>query len=565
MINNLIEINNDKIYNEMKDFVSKDVFNINNHLVECNGEVFDLSSPYKSENLIKYNNPLIYGKNVYERVVSCEILGTAIILYLNDGNTIVEPVKYYVFSSKKINNSAIKLQGNQTYKYAYIFNEKYQQSNFIKNNTKRHDLFVIWDDIDAYLTVKGITFFKGMQLNELKVLSFDIETDGLVKSKDSTIYLISNSFQDGKKETVKKLFSLDNYDNVGEMIEDWCKWVQEKDPSVLVGHNIFGYDLPYIQHVADLHQVRVNIGKNDSPMSIRQKPREYRVDGSQTWEYNPINIPGRNIIDTMFLAVKYDVGKSFPSWGLKPIVKSLGLEKEGRQHYDASLIKKNWNNLVEREKIKNYAIDDGEDSLKLFNQMVPAFFYMNQSIPKTFQNTILSASGSWINSILLRSYLQDKKSIPKSSEAIKVHGGISYGNPGIYKNVFKIDVKSMYPSIILQYKLYPKDKDVDQIYYKLVEYFTLKRFEYKDLHKSTKDDYYDNMQSAFKIFINSMFGLMGTPGLNFNDFSVANEITHYGREVLKSAIEWSTGKPINYWWSEYDLSKDTEEEEDFDE
>ena len=194
--------------------------------------------------------------------------------------------------------------------------------------------------------------------------------------------------------------------------------------------------------------------------------------------------------------------------------------------------------------------------MALYELMIPSFFYMAQSIAKPFQTIINGASGPWLNSILLRSYLQKFHSVPKANEMERVYGGVSFGISGIHDNVFKIDIKSMYPSIMRQYKVNDPKKDPDNNFFKMVDHFTIKRFEQKAEYKKTGNKYYDDMQAASKIFINSCYGLLGTPGLNFNSFENADFITGMGRQIIRETMFWATGEDIDYWWDHVAVEAD---------
>ncbi|NJO64173.1 MAG: hypothetical protein HC836_40180 [Richelia sp. RM2_1_2] len=170
-----------------------------------------------------------------------------------------------------------------------------------------------------------------------------------------------------------------------------------------------------------------------------------------------------------------------------------------------------------------------------------------------------SASGGQINSIMLRGYLQNNHSIPKADEIESFQGAISFGVPGIYKNVMKIDFSGLYPSIMRQYKVHDEKKDPLKLFLTLVEYFAEFRLKYKKLYKETNEKYYDDMQGALKIFANSCYGFLGTNGLNFNSEKSAAFITEKGRELLKYTIEWATNKDYEYWKS---LTENKEEAED---
>lgn len=190
---------------------------------------------------------------------------------------------------------------------------------------------------------------------------------------------------------------------------------------------------------------------------------------------------------------------------------------------------------------------DGDDALNLYDLMIPSVFYFTQSVPKPFQLMTESASGSQLNSILVRSYLQNKHSIPKADESVEFEGAISHGIPGVHKNVVSFDVASLYPSLMLEYKIYPKHKDPNQHVLKVLEYFTNERLKNKKLAKETGDKYFEDLQNSQKVGINSMYGFLGSQGLNFNFPQGAGEVTRRGREVLGTAIKWATGKTYEEW------------------
>jgi DNA polymerase elongation subunit (family B) len=451
----------------------------------------------------------------------------------------------------------IRLDGEQHYKWGKQFSSVDDFRKFYNMNFRRSDLYTIHNMKENCMVNKGYTYFKGMKIEEISILSFDIETNGLKIDDDSVVYLISNTYKNGDVYD-RKLFSLDEYPNQVEMIGDWCKWVCQKDPSLIVGHNINGYDFKFLMNICDL-----KLGRDSSIVTKNKQSSQFRIDGSMSLEYNKLQCYGREIVDTLFLAYRYDaVKKKYESYGLKNIIRQEGLEKKDRTFIDASKIYKEWDDKVKRELIKKYAIEDADDSLNLFYLMSPAIFYLTQSVPKTFQEITCSATGSQINSVLVRSYLQERHSIAKSSELTgqQVEGGISFAIPGIYKNVFKVDLKSCYPSQILRFRLYDKAKDPNANFYKLVEHFTLQRFEYKEKVKQG-ENFYKNLDAMAKIFINSSYGVTNTNGLNYNSIELARKITGESRSVIDMALKWASNKDYKYWITKfYDSVKEKEED-----
>jgi len=501
-----------------------------------------------------YENDLIYGKDKTEGIVAIEVKDNDIWLFFNDGSINKIPAKFWICAHEKLDKHFLRMKGESHYKYVRVFTDVKEYSKY-RNMYKNRDIFVVYNNEESQMISKGITLFKGLKVEDVSVLSFDIEGSGLVRDNNSKVFVITNTLHKDGVTSVTQ-FREDHYKSIGEMIDDWCKWVRAVDPTIINGHNVFGYDLDYLRHVADLYNTKLYLGRDSSEAKFSRNTKNYRVDGSQTWEYYDCKIFGRHVIDGMFLAVKHDIGRSYPSWGLKAIAEHEGIVSPDRQFYDASKIKDNWYDPIEREKIVKYCEDDGNDSFALYKLMIPSLFYMCQSIPKPFQVIINSASGSWLNTIMLRSYLQEFKSVPKSDDPKKVSGGISFGISGVHDNVFKIDIKSMYPSIMRNYQVNDPLKDPENNFFKMVDHFTIKRFEQKSQHKKTGDKYYDDLQAASKVFINSAYGMLGTQGLNFNSFENADFITGMGRQIIRETIRWATGHDLPHWWQDYDTYKD---------
>lgn len=494
-------------------------------------------------------NKLIYGKAELSRIVSIEIENNKAIIFreLEDGS--IEKTervnRFWMLAHTKLDKSFIKLNGDLYYCWGRQFTDESEYHKF-RAIYRNKDIFSIYNNQEALMVKDGYCMLQDMKPSDVSILSFDIETDGLVHHDKSRVFLISNTFRKQGKIT-KRIFCYDDYETDGDMIEDWCYWVGEMDPSIMCGHNIAGYDLPYLAHVANLTGHSLYLGRDNSEIKFDRNESKFRIDGTRDLHYRKSRIYGRNIIDTLFLSYKYDAtAKKYESYGLKSIIETEGLTKKDRQFYDASLIKTNYKCPIEWEKIIAYCKDDADDGLLLFDLMIPPYWYMTHSIPKPFQLVIESATGSQINSIMIRSYLQEKHSIPKATDTEKYEGAVSYGNPGIFRNAYKVDVASLYPSIMLHYEVYDKVKDPNQNFLKMLQYFTTERLKNKKMFKDTKEPYYDALQDAQKRVINSSYGFMGTPGLCFNSIHNAAFVTEKGREILQKSIKWACGFELNH-------------------
>lgn len=486
---------------------------------------------------------LIFGKNKQERIVSCGVKDGLLEIFTEENGQVSSTFQkniYWILSPKKLDYNFRPLAGNLYYKYIKTYDN--EKSYFIERRKyQNEDLFYISDPKESSLVYQGQTYFKGMKVEDVSTLFFDIESTGLVKDETSKVLIIANTFVKNGVIT-RKMFCYDEYESEASFFEAWTSWVREMNPSIISGWNIFGYDLPYLNFCAEKAGTSLSLGRDGSDLYISKRESEFRKDGSQGYKYFRSYIYGREIVDGMFVAYHFDFSRKYESYALKKVVEQEKLVQKGRVFYDAGNIKDNYKIHEEWEKIKKYAEFDADDAYNLYKLQIPAYFYLNQTIPKTFQQINYSASGSQINAFLIRSYLQIGHSLPKASLGHSFQGAISLGVPGKFKNVFKIDVASLYPSIIIEYDIYDKEKDPNSNFLKMVNYFTQERLNNKKIGKSTGDRYYKELEQAQKIICNSAYGLLGAHGLNFNSLKNAELVTAIGREILTDAIKWATGK-----------------------
>lgn len=489
------------------------------------------------------NNELIYGKNPLQKIVGIDTKNDKLYMYTADGTktqTVRMPNQHYILMDKY--NQGMnpgRLEGSNHFKYFAKFNDKSSLYDY-KNICKRKgiDFWYAYNPVEAAMIKDGYTMYKGLTMDQVSVLSFDIETTGVKINDNSFTLLISNTFRDRDGVITKRLFDFSSFDKPHYMFQAWCKWVRECDPDVFLGHNIFGFDLPYLSRCAANLGIKLHLGRDASPLKAARYPRSFVARGRQICEYVNYTIFGRQVIDTYFLANKYDVASRYPNYKLKDIIAFEGLEKEGRQHWDFEKNKEPWNNVEHWMKFCKYAEDDADDALALYDLMMPQYFYYCQAMPVPLQEIINSNTGTQVNKFMLRSYLQNSQAVPKADPKEPFEGAISFGNPGVYHDVFKVDVASLYPSIMLQYNIYDIHKDPDRNFLAAVEYFTKERLKNKQLAK-TEGRYYKDLSDGQKIMINSFYGFMGAPGLHFNYPEGAAEVTRRGREILSKAIEWA--------------------------
>jgi DNA polymerase I len=505
---------------------------------------------------------LLEGIDPTEGIVGLHVAEDHILRWRREANDTIKerlPLQLWTLSrTEGLLSRSGCLTGDLPFKHAYAFGRKKVWERF--NRDFRDDgLFTYRDPVKNIMVANGTRQYKGLDLKDLTLLGFDIETTGLDPyASDALVILITNTVvhPDGRLE--RKMFSVDEYTHQGEMIAAWGEWVQEINPDVLIGHNIFCFDLPYLAACAQRFGIGLCLGRDGMEMTREVQERKFRLDMGRHLQFRMPQAPGREFVDTLLLAYKFDVGKKWESYGLKYLVKTEGLEGEGRVFYDAAKIRENYRKPSEMIKIKAYAERDADDALNLFKKIGTTFFQMTRFLPMSLSEICVSASGGQIDALLVSSYLSQGHSIPETSEKRKFQGAISDGWPGVYRNVLKFDVSSLYPSIILSFDVYDKTKDPQGLVLAYTRDFREMRLKFKKAYKETGDESWDALDKVAKGFLNSFYGFFGTKGLQFNSPACAEFITRTGREILEKSIVWATGKEY-IWWKELKGKPETAE------
>jgi DNA polymerase elongation subunit (family B) len=189
-----------------------------------------------------------------------------------------------------------------------------------------------------------------------------------------------------------------------------------------------------------------------------------------------------------------------------------------------------------------YNLDDVRETLALFRLLGYPWFLQTRIFPYSFQNCPLRGNATRINALFLREYLHRGHAIPRrTGEAPAFEGGYTESAVhGVSGPIVRCDVASLYPSLILTYRLGPSRDSLGLFLPMLAE---LRRFrlEAKRAARESADEdgrhYYDALQQVFKVLINSFFGYLGAPLHNFSDPGAAAEVTRLGRLTIRKMIE----------------------------
>ncbi len=396
------------------------------------------------------------------------------------------------------------------------------------------------DPVQQYLLLTGKTHFLGLGFGDLKRMQIDIETycdsafefcNPLRESDRITAIAMSDS------TGWERLVSGREYGEAA-MLAEMVREVRDRDPDVIEGHNLFRFDLEYIEARARKHKVELALGRDGSP--LKSQPARTQI-AERTIGYRKYEIFGRHIIDTWLLAQHYDVSaRELAGYGLKDIARHFGIAGPDRTYIPGG--KTSWYFDHDPDTLFRYALDDVRETRALAEILSQSYFVEAQIFPYSYQNVALRGNATKIDSLFLREYLFRRRSIPRPEAPREVAGGftdIEY--QGVARRVLHCDVTSLYPSIMLTYGYFPK-ADGLEISAGLLGDLRGFRLKAKELARSSADKearlYFSALQSTFKILINSFYGYLGFDMGHFNDYEAANQVTAKGRELIQAAVAW---------------------------
>jgi DNA polymerase elongation subunit (family B) len=361
----------------------------------------------------------------------------------------------------------------------------------------------------------------------------DIETLGLDPEKDRIIYI-------GLKCSITGKYFLITDKDEKKLLEKFVKWLKNNKPEILSGYNSLQFDIPFIIKRCEILGVKQPFKTSDYRITVKTA----QVFG-EAISFQSCYLYGVDLIDIYHQVLILDnVKRVLTSHTLKQSVIQMGLRKEQRLELDYKEIQECWKN-GDLEKIEEYLKYDLDDTELLTDFLLPSVYYQQLFVPgMNVQKLATTGNGTKWQAVLEDLYPEIGKGVIESDPKCKYVGGYTVGYSGLHRNTSKVDVSSLYPSIMLVYGITSyKDKD-----YKLlgiIKYLLEERLRLKGIAKT--DPEANQMQGALKVLLNSAYGSLSTNGIAFNDYIAAALVTAYGRRIAKlmvDCIEKEDGKIV---------------------
>src|SRR3989440_1384670 len=396
--------------------------------------------------------------------------------------------------------------------------------------------------VEQYLILTGRVYFRGLVYDDLHRLQFDLETTSLNPER-GRIFLVA--IQDNRGFST--ILEAQSPEHEARLISDLCVLIRERDPDIIENHNLFGFDLPFLQKRAAALKVPLMLGRAGGPQLLEGYEEALQF-GPRRRRRMRYSVAGRELIDTLDAVGRYDfVVRELPSHRLKDVARYFGLASPERVYLEGSKVYETYRQDPAR--VRHYALDDLKEVDGLSRRLSGAAFALASMAPRRYER-IASAGPAMgiLEPMLGRAYLSAGAPLPftpaEEQAGSEPHAG---GAPHLLatrgaQHVVQTDVASLYPPLMRPFPLGPSC-DRLQVLLHILDRLTDLRLHHKAAARaappgSIEANQHDGTQAAMKTLINAAYGYMGAGSMAlFADLDAANEVTRRGRALLDQILE----------------------------
>ena len=373
------------------------------------------------------------------------------------------------------------------------------------------------------------------------VVVLDLETTDLDPAKGRIIAAGLAFFVEGKEVEAKIIKHKDEAEIVTEVFDYLRETANGVGEFILTGYNIADFDLPFlIQRARRLKVACPFRFIKDDDGEIKR----FRVAATEgTLKGDPLCYPAIAcdlpifVVDALHLVCKWDyTNKVLRNYDLKNVADYFGVSVAGRPILSPEEIRNAFHN--DPATFDAYLLADLRETFAVFAKLVPPYLGV-AALTNLPIDKVVTRSTAWIWQEIIQRHYDE---IPNADEKRKYQGGLVVSREGLWFPCLKIDVASLYPTIMLAYRVHSR-KDYQQVALQWLKALTKQRLELKAKAKAG-DENAQILQEAMKVLINSLYGFYGTGGYAFNDMDAAAKVTEVGRKVLTlmiSAVEDAGG------------------------
>ena len=436
------------------------------------------------------------------------------------------------------------LKGTNDYRFLVVFHtwqalwDAVRHLEEVTKSTERRpeQLYLIPNPAQQYLMQTGRTLFKGMTFDDVHRLQLDIEV------------FASEVFPHAQRQA-DRIIVIALTDNRGwqhildgrtlsepAMLQELVRLLQERDPDVIEGHNIYAFDFAYIMARCERYGIPFAIGRDGSvPRAFASSMRF----AERTVDFPALDIAGRHVVDTYFQVMSFDVYKrDLPDYTLKTAARYFGFAAPERTYIAGKDIAHVWQTQPER--LLDYARDDVIETERLARHLSGSTFYLTQMLPMPYGQVARTGPAAKIEALLVREYLRQRYALPRRQLGGQMAGGYTdVFVTGVVGPIVYADVESLYPSIMLNYNVRPRTDELDLFQALLRRLTDLRLATKRQMQQASTPEErsaLDAQQSSYKILINSFYGQLGFSMAIFNDFDEADRVATTGQDILHTII-----------------------------
>ncbi|MFN8496480.1 MAG: DNA polymerase domain-containing protein [Anaerolineae bacterium] len=391
---------------------------------------------------------------------------------------------------------------------------------------------------EQYLLLTGRVYFRGLAYGDLHRLQFDFETTALDPQR-GRIFMAAVRDSRGLAEVLEA----PTPDDEARLIRDLCAIIIERDPDIIENHNLFGFDLPFLEARAATYNIPLLLGRAPGPRRLERHTEPGRYPGAS--RQTRYSLPGRELIDTLDAVRRHDfVARDLPSHRLKDVARHFGVAAPERTYIAGADVFATYRD--DPAAVRRYALDDVAEVDGLSQRLMGATFALAGMAPRPYGRLASAGPAMGIlEPMLVRAYLHADVALPRGN-ALRASGNHEGGALhliaiGVAERVVKADIASLYPSIMRVFRIGPACDHLGILLH-IVDRMTTLRLAHKAAARtappgSLEAGRHNATQAAMKLLINSAYGYMGAGSMAlFADAHAADEVTRRGRELLDGVM-----------------------------
>jgi len=388
----------------------------------------------------------------------------------------------------------------------------------------------------------------------LRLVSLDIETDqrgnlyciGLQGCGQRQVYML------GQTPGAERVAGADGQDfdleyctDRGALLRRLNDWLAHHDPDAVIGWNLVQFDLRILHEHAQRLGVPLRLGRGGAVM-------EWREHGARPQHYFAA-AAGRLIIDG--IEALRSATWSFPSFSLEFVAQTLlgtGKAIDDPYHRMDEI-----NRMFAQDKpaLARYNLQDCELVTRIFDKTDLLGFLLERATVTGLAADRSGGSVAAFEHLYLPLMHRTGFVAPRLGAQppnASPGGFVMDSRPGLYESVLVLDYKSLYPSIIRSFLIDPVGL-IEGLRHPGAEDsvagFAGARFSRTrhslpaivariwDGREAAKRAGNKALSQALKIIMNSLYGVLGSPGCRFFDARLASSITLRGHEIMQRTRE----------------------------